>query len=54
MFPPAVLFQTRCKEFKEDWIGTLPVKAVFYKLHYLLADWQGNCYPSLVQYTDTD
>ena len=43
--PSAASLQARSKQFKEDWIGPLQVKAVFDKLHYLLAYWNGKLLP---------
>ena len=43
--PSAASLQTRSKKFTEDWIGSLLVKAVLDKSHYLLADWHGKLLP---------
>ena len=43
--PSTATLQTRSKMFKEDWIGSLQVKNVLDKSHYLLADWQGKSLP---------
>ena len=39
--PSAASLQTRCKKFKEVWIGPLHFKTVLDKSHYLLANWHG-------------
>ena len=41
----AATLQTRSSKFKEDWIGSLQIKAILDKLQYLLADWHGKLLP---------